>query len=112
MIYLYNKGKRKLCFTQKRLDRGKKKNDFGGNEKSGEYGKGSWDRERGIYRKSRRGLQGGNDMIEATNVSKTFGNIKAVDKVSAVIEEGAVFGLIGTNVLRYEQKTGSLFRYL
>ena len=36
-------------------------------------------------------------MIEATNVSKTFGNIKAVDKVSAVIEEGAVFGLIGTN---------------
>ena len=31
-------------------------------------------------------------MIEATNVSKTFGNIKAVDKVSAVIEEGAVFG--------------------
>ena len=51
-------------------------------------------------------------MIEATNVSKTFGNIKAVDKVSAVIEEGAVFGLIGTNVLRYEQKTGSLFRYL
>lgn len=36
-------------------------------------------------------------MIKATNVSKTFGDIKAVDNVSAVIEEGAVFGLIGTN---------------
>lgn len=36
-------------------------------------------------------------MIEFQNVSKSFGKIKAVDNVSAVIEEGHVFGLIGTN---------------
>lgn len=36
-------------------------------------------------------------MIEFRNVSKYFDDIKAVDNVSAVIEEGHVFGLIGTN---------------
>ena len=36
-------------------------------------------------------------MIEFKNVVKNFGDVRAVDHVSAVIEEGHVFGLIGTN---------------
>ena len=36
-------------------------------------------------------------MIEFQKVSKRFDVVKAVDNVSAVIEEGHVFGLIGTN---------------
>lgn len=36
-------------------------------------------------------------MIEVTNISKSFDDIKAIDNVSARIEEGHVFGLIGTN---------------
>lgn len=36
-------------------------------------------------------------MIEFKNVDKSFGEVKAIDDVSAVIGEGHVFGLIGTN---------------
>lgn len=36
-------------------------------------------------------------MIEAKGISKSFGGIKAVDCLSATIQEGSVFGLIGTN---------------
>lgn len=36
-------------------------------------------------------------MIEVKNISKAFGDIKAIDSVTAKIEEGHVFGLIGTN---------------
>lgn len=36
-------------------------------------------------------------MIEIRNVSKSFGQIKALDQVHADIGEGQVFGLIGTN---------------
>lgn len=36
-------------------------------------------------------------MIEASNLSKSFDDIKAVDNVSATIREGNVFGLVGTN---------------
>ncbi len=36
-------------------------------------------------------------MIEIQNVSKSFGEIKAIDGVSASIGEGHVFGLVGTN---------------
>lgn len=36
-------------------------------------------------------------MIEVKGVSKSFSGIKAVDNLDAVIQEGAVFGLIGTN---------------
>ena len=36
-------------------------------------------------------------MIEFKNVRKNFDNIKAIDDISATIEEGHVFGLIGTN---------------
>jgi len=36
-------------------------------------------------------------MIETTNISKSFGEIKAVDDISAQIKDGLVFGLVGTN---------------
>ena len=36
-------------------------------------------------------------MIEVTNLQKSFENIKAIDQITARIEEGHVFGLIGTN---------------
>ncbi len=36
-------------------------------------------------------------MIEAKTVTKSFGKIRAIDNVSLNIEEGRVFGLIGTN---------------
>ncbi|HHU71480.1 MAG TPA: ABC transporter ATP-binding protein [Clostridiales bacterium] len=36
-------------------------------------------------------------MIEAVNISKDFYDIKAVDQVSLTIQEGNVFGLVGTN---------------
>ena len=36
-------------------------------------------------------------MIEANNVTKRFGGLTAVDDVTLTIEEGKVFGLIGTN---------------
>lgn len=36
-------------------------------------------------------------MIEATKVRKKFGDIEAVQDITAKIREGAVFGLVGTN---------------
>ena len=36
-------------------------------------------------------------MIEVTNVSKSFDDIKAVDQVSVQVQEGNVFGFVGTN---------------
>ncbi|NLK28817.1 MAG: ABC transporter ATP-binding protein [Clostridiales bacterium] len=36
-------------------------------------------------------------MIEAIKISKHFDHIKAVDQVSVTIQEGNVFGLVGTN---------------
>lgn len=36
-------------------------------------------------------------MIEVTNITKSFDDIKALDNVTATIQEGQVFGLIGTN---------------
>lgn len=36
-------------------------------------------------------------MIEAVHVKKNFDKIQAVDDISATIQEGSVFGLIGTN---------------
>lgn len=36
-------------------------------------------------------------MIEVTNITKSFDDIKAIDSVTASIQEGQVFGLIGTN---------------
>ena len=36
-------------------------------------------------------------MIETRNLTKRFGDIVAVDHIDAVIKDGSVFGLIGTN---------------
>ena len=36
-------------------------------------------------------------MIEVTNITKSFEDITALDNVTATIQEGQVFGLIGTN---------------
>ena len=36
-------------------------------------------------------------MIEVRNINKNFDSIKAIDNITAKIEEGHVFGLIGTN---------------
>lgn len=36
-------------------------------------------------------------MIEVKNIQKKFDSIKAIDDITATIEEGHVFGLIGTN---------------
>lgn len=36
-------------------------------------------------------------MIQASNVTKSFQNRKAVDNVSVTIREGSVFGMVGTN---------------
>lgn len=36
-------------------------------------------------------------MIEITGACKSFGEIKALDKIEAVIQEGSIFGLVGTN---------------
>lgn len=40
-------------------------------------------------------------MIQAVQLTKRFEDILAVDHIDAVIQEGSVFGLIGTNVPRY-----------
>src|SRR5215472_9956657 len=37
------------------------------------------------------------DAIQLTNVVKTFGNTRAVDDVSLIVPEGAVYGFIGPN---------------
>lgn len=36
-------------------------------------------------------------MIEVTSISKSFGDIKAISDITTSIQEGSVFGLVGTN---------------
>ncbi len=36
-------------------------------------------------------------MIEVTELSKSFDNIQALQQVSATIQKGSIFGLIGSN---------------
>ena len=36
-------------------------------------------------------------MIQVKNISKSFGDIKAVDQISLTIPNGIVFGMLGTN---------------
>lgn len=40
-------------------------------------------------------------MIKADNLTKRFQGVTAVDHIHAEIQDGTVFGLIGTNVPRY-----------
>ena len=36
-------------------------------------------------------------MIEINGVNKSFGDIKALDNIIATIQDGSIFGLVGTN---------------
>jgi ABC-2 type transport system ATP-binding protein len=36
-------------------------------------------------------------VLEARDLSKTYGNVRAVDHVNLIVEEGALFGLLGPN---------------
>ena len=36
-------------------------------------------------------------MIKIKNVTKTFGDVKAVDQITLTIQNGLVFGMLGTN---------------
>lgn len=47
-------------------------------------------------------------MIKIQNLTKTFGQKKALDNISFNIDAASVFGLVGSNVPRYEQKTLSI----
>ena len=42
-------------------------------------------------------LWGGKTVIEVRNLNKSFDSVNAISNVDATIEEGHVFGLIGTN---------------
>lgn len=51
-------------------------------------------------------------VIETRNLTKQYGLQKSVANLNLHVQKGRIYGLLGRNVLRYEQKTGSLFRYL
>ena len=38
-----------------------------------------------------------NDLVQATNISKSFGDLKAVDNVSLQIRAGEIYGLVGSD---------------
>lgn len=42
-------------------------------------------------------LEGGNKMIKVDDVSKRFHEIQALDSVTTTIQEGHIFGLLGSN---------------
>lgn len=44
-------------------------------------------------------------MIQVEQVTKTFDGFKALDQLTMTVPTGAVYGLVGPNVPRYEQKT-------
>lgn len=47
-------------------------------------------------------------MIEVRNLTKRFGEFTALDRLSMTVPTGTVYGLVGPNVPRYEQKTLSI----
>ena len=51
-------------------------------------------------------------MIRITDVVKDFDGFRALNHLDMHVPEGAIYGLVGPNVPRYEQETGSLFRHL
>lgn len=52
------------------------------------------------------------ETIVCSKVCKQYGTKQVLKEIDLTLEKGKIYGLIGRNVLRYEQKTGSLFRYL
>lgn len=54
-----------------------------------------------------------NDLVIRTeNLTKVYGEQEAVKSVNVHVKKGRIYGLLGRNVPRYEQETGSLFRHL
>ena len=51
-------------------------------------------------------------IISVKNLKKAYKNETAVENVCFELTPGNIMGLLGTNVPRYEQETGSLFRHL
>ena len=42
-------------------------------------------------------MQTNNTKIEINNISKSFGEVKSLDNVTATIKQGSIFGLVGSN---------------
>ncbi len=51
-------------------------------------------------------------VIETRNLTKQYGAQKSVASLNIHVQKGRIYGLLGRNVPRYEQETGSLFRHL
>lgn len=51
-------------------------------------------------------------ILSTTELTKKYDNKVVVDGLNLEIKKGEIFGLLGPNVPRYEQETGSLFRHL
>lgn len=51
-------------------------------------------------------------IIETENLTKQYGTQRSVADVNIHVVKGKIYGLLGRNVPRYEQETGSLFRHL
>lgn len=47
-------------------------------------------------------------MIEVQSVNKSFDGFQALDNLSMTVPAGSIYGLVGPNVPRYEQKTLSI----
>lgn len=47
-------------------------------------------------------------MIEFKNITKKYGSFTAIEGISFNVEPSSIYGLIGYNVPRYEQKTLSI----
>ena len=47
-------------------------------------------------------------MIEVQSVNKSFDGFQALDNLSMTVPAGSIYGLVGPNVPRYEQKTLSM----
>ena len=50
-------------------------------------------------------------ILQVENLTKQYSGF-TLDHVSFSVPKGTIMGLIGENVPRYEQETGSLFRHL
>lgn len=51
-------------------------------------------------------------IISVKNLRKAYKKETAIQNVCFELAPGNIMGLLGTNVPRYEQETGSLFRHL
>lgn len=51
-------------------------------------------------------------ILQTNQLSKAINGKQLIEDVNIHVKKGEIYGFLGPNVLRYEQKTGSLFRYL